>query len=49
MTRILAVKSPEQAAAANPKSGFDAVVVVGHSLGTVGIPALDAHLQVAAS
>jgi leucyl aminopeptidase len=49
MTRILAVKSPEQAAAANPKSGFDAVVVVGHSLGTVGIPALDAHLQAAAA
>ena len=43
MTRILAVKSPADAAAAG--GGFDAVVLVGHAPSHGGIPALRAPLQ----
>ncbi|MBL9076658.1 MAG: leucyl aminopeptidase family protein [Planctomycetes bacterium] len=47
MTTILAVKSPDQAAAAG--NGFDAVVLVGHAPATVAVPALKPHLRAAAA
>jgi leucyl aminopeptidase len=45
MTSILAVKSPEKAAASG--SGFDAVVLVGHAPAAVDVPALLPHLLAA--
>lgn len=47
MTRVLAVKSPEQAAAAG--SEFDAVVLVGHAPAAAAVPALETHLKAAAA
>lgn len=45
MTRVLAVNSPAQAAAAG--SSFDAVVLVGHAPAAVALPALASHLAAA--
>jgi leucyl aminopeptidase len=45
MTRVLAVKSPAQAAAAG--SAFDAVVLVGHAPAAVALPPLASHLAAA--